>query len=44
MALQPRIRSLSKELLLDVLYAIADENQDTKLIQDMSCCSINSDI
>merc|ERR1712113_1251845 len=35
-ALQPRIRSLSKELLLDVLYAIADENQDTKLIQDMS--------
>jgi len=42
-ALQPRIRQLSKELLLDVLFAIADESQDNKLIQDMSCSSINSD-
>jgi len=42
-ATQPRIRQLSKELLLDVLFAIADESQDNKLIQDMSSCSINSD-
>merc|ERR1719210_421342 len=42
-ALQPRIELLSKELLLDVLFAIADESQDNKLIQDVSCCcSINS--
>jgi len=42
-ALQPRIRQLSKDLLLDVIFAIADESQDNKLIQDMSCSSINSD-
>jgi len=42
-ALQPRIRSLSKELLLEILFAIADETQDNKLVQDVSCCSINSD-
>jgi len=42
-ALQPRIRQLNKELLLDVLFAIADEYQDNKLVQDVSCISINSD-
>jgi len=42
-AMQPRIRQLSKELLLDVLYALADDSQDNKLIQDVSCISINSD-
>lgn len=42
-ALQPRIRALSKELLLDVLFAIADESQERQMIQDVSCCSINSD-
>jgi len=42
-AVQPRIRQLSKELLLDVIFALADESQDNKLIQDVSCISINSD-
>merc|ERR1711994_1215993 len=42
-ARQNRMELLSKELLLDVLHAVADECQDNKLIQDVSCCSINSD-
>merc|ERR1711887_298116 len=42
-AQQPRIRQLSKELLLDVIFAMADESQDNKLIQDVSCISFNSD-
>ena len=42
-ARQHRMELLSKELLLDVLHAVADECQDNKLIQDVSCCSINSD-
>jgi len=41
--LQPRIHHLSKELLLDVIFAMADESQDNKLVQDVSCISINSD-
>ena len=32
-----------QEQVLDVLHAVADECQDNKLIQDVSCCSINSD-
>jgi len=42
-AQQPRIRLLSKELLLDVIFAMADESQDNKLVQDVSCISFNSD-
>ena len=42
-ARQHRMELLTKELLLDVLHAVADECQDNKLIQDVSCCSINSD-
>jgi len=42
-ASQPRLRQLSKELLLDVLFALADEYQDHKMVQDVSCISINSD-
>ena len=42
-ALQPRIRQLSKDLLLDVIFAMADESQDNKLVQDVSCISISSD-
>ena len=42
-ARQNRMETLTKELLLDVLHAVADECQDNKLIQDVSCCSINSD-
>ena len=42
-AQQPRIRQLSKDLLLDVIFAMADESQDNKLVQDVSCISFNSD-
>ena len=42
-ARQHRMELLSKELLLDIVHAVADECQDNKLIQDVSCCSINSD-
>ena len=38
----PRIRSVSRELLLDVLEALADDMSDSKL-QDLSCTSLNSD-
>jgi len=40
---QPRLRQLSRELLLDILFALADDSQDSKIIQDMSCISLNSD-
>ena len=43
MAQQPRIRALSKDLLLDVIFAVADESQDNKLVQDVSCISFSSD-
>lgn len=42
-AQQPRIRALSKDLLLDVIFAVADESQDNKLVQDVSCISFSSD-
>jgi hypothetical protein len=44
-ALQPRIRALTKDLLLDVIFAMADADSmaDNKLVQDMSCISFNSD-
>ena len=38
----PRIRSLSRELLLDVLEALADDMSDSKL-QDLSSTSLNSE-
>lgn len=38
----PRIRSLSRDLLLEVLEALADDMSDSRL-QDMSCISLNSD-
>jgi len=38
----PRIKSLSRELLLDVLDALAEDMSDSKL-QDLSCTSLNSD-
>lgn len=41
-ARMPRIRSLPRELLLDVLEALADDMSDSKL-QDLSCTSLNSD-
>jgi len=39
----PRLQSLSRELLLDILYALADDMSDCKMVQDMSCISLNSD-
>lgn len=41
-ARMPRIRSLSRELLLDVLEALADDMSDSKL-QDLSSTSLNSE-
>lgn len=38
----PRMRSLSRELLLDVLEALADDMSESKL-QDLSSISLNSD-
>ena len=40
---QPRLRQLSRELLLDILFSLADDSHDSKIIQDMSCISLNSD-
>ena len=37
-----KIRSLSRELLLDVLESLADDMSDSKL-QDLSCPSVNSE-
>jgi len=42
-AQQPRLKQLSRELLLDILSALADDSADNKFIQDMSCFSISSD-
>lgn len=39
----PRLRLLSRELLLEILYALADDMNDGKMVQDMSCLSFNSD-
>ncbi|XP_071449144.1 leucine-zipper-like transcriptional regulator 1 [Hetaerina americana] len=39
----PKFLSLSRELLLDILGAIADEMSDSKLCQDMSSTSLCSD-
>lgn len=39
----PKMRMLSRELILDVLEALADDMSDNKLCQDMSSASLNSD-
>ena len=39
----PRMRSLSRDLLLEVIEALADDMSESKLCQDMSCTSLNSD-
>ncbi|XP_046979238.1 leucine-zipper-like transcriptional regulator 1 isoform X1 [Schistocerca americana] len=39
----PKMRSLGRELLLDILEALADDMSDSKLCQDMTSVSLNSD-
>lgn len=39
----PRLRCLSKDLLLDILEALADDLSDSKLCQDVSSASLCSD-
>lgn len=39
----PRLKSLSKELILDILMALANDMSDLKMCQDMSSISLNSD-
>jgi hypothetical protein len=42
-AQQSRVKQLSRDLLLDILFALADDSQDSKMVQDMSCISFSSD-
>lgn len=42
-ATSPKIRSLSKELILDILMALASDMNDSKMCQDMSSVSLSSD-
>lgn len=39
----PKLRSLSKELILDILIALANDMNDPRMCQDMSSISLNSD-
>ena len=39
----PRMKALSKELILDILMALANDMSDIKMCQDMSSTSLNSD-
>lgn len=39
----PRLKLLSKELILDILMALANDMTESKLCQDMSSISLNSD-
>lgn len=39
----PKMRTLSRELILDVLEALADDMSDNKMCQDMSSVSLSSD-
>lgn len=39
----PKMRSLSRELILDVLEALADDMAEGKICQDISSASLNSD-
>nr|CAD7255913.1 unnamed protein product [Timema shepardi] len=36
-------RTLSRALLLDIIDALADDKNDTKMCQDLSCTSLNSE-
>lgn len=40
----PKMKTLSRQLLLDILQALADDMAIGKSVQDMSCVSISSDI
>lgn len=40
----PKLRSLSKELILDILIALANDMSDPRLCQDMSSISLSSDM
>lgn len=42
-AKMPRLKMLSKDLLLDILTALGNDRSDSKLCQDMSSISISSD-
>lgn len=42
-AYSPKLYALSKELILDIMRALANEMSDPKLCQDMSSVSISSD-
>ncbi|XP_017775634.1 PREDICTED: leucine-zipper-like transcriptional regulator 1 [Nicrophorus vespilloides] len=39
----PRLKQLSKELILDILMALANDMSESKMCQDMSTISLNSD-
>uniref|UniRef100_T1JJ12 BTB domain-containing protein n=1 Tax=Strigamia maritima TaxID=126957 RepID=T1JJ12_STRMM len=39
----PKFRNLSRDLLLDILEALADDMSDSKLCQDLSSISLNSE-
>ncbi|KAK7794508.1 hypothetical protein R5R35_004725 [Gryllus longicercus] len=39
----PRTRALSRELLLDIIDALADDLSEQRLTQDMTCVSLSSD-
>lgn len=39
----PRLKVLSKELILDILTALANDMSDSKICQDVSSVSLNSD-
>jgi hypothetical protein len=39
----PKFQTLSRELLLEILAALAEEMSDSKLCQDMSSTSLSSD-
>lgn len=39
----PRMRTLSKDLILEVMEALADDMGDSKICQDMSSVSLSSD-
>ena len=40
---QPKIKSLSRELLLDIMSALADEMADFRYVQELSSFSLSSD-
>lgn len=39
----PKLKQLSRELLLDILEALADEKSEARMCQDMSSASLSSD-